>query len=235
LRIERDHDPLAVLVRYLSSRHLLLVIDNCEHLIAACAGLANDILDHCSDVRILATSREPVGIQAEVLWRLGPLDETASVDLFVARAREQRTEFVLEDSSTIQRVCRTLDHLPLAIELAAARSGVLAPAEILNGLRTASRCSGRRPRRHTSTADTPRDGRLELSAAGAGRAGLIPTAGRVRGSVRRVGRECHGWNGCTGRAGASGGQVIGGRGCRRAQHALSAARHPAELRRGATA
>jgi predicted ATPase len=134
LRIERDHDPLAALVSCLSSRHLLLVLDNCEHLIAACAGLASDILDHCSDVRILATSREPFGIRSEVVWRLGPLDEAASVDLFVARSREQRTQFVPGDPSTIQRVCRALDHLPLAIELAAARSGLLAPAEILERL-----------------------------------------------------------------------------------------------------
>jgi predicted ATPase/transcriptional regulator with XRE-family HTH domain len=134
LRIERDRDPLAALLSYLSSRHLLLVIDNCEHLIAACADLTSGILDHCSEVRILATSREPLGIRAEVLWRLGVLDEAASVDLFVTRAREQRADFVPEDPATIQLVCRTLDHLPLAIELAAARSGLLAPAEILKRL-----------------------------------------------------------------------------------------------------
>jgi predicted ATPase/transcriptional regulator with XRE-family HTH domain len=134
LRIERDRDPLTALLSYLSSRHLLLVIDNCEHLIAASANLASDILDQCSDVRILATSREPLGIQAEVVWRLGSLDEAASVELFVARAREQRREFVPEDPSTILLVCRTLDHLPLAIELAAARSGLLAPPEILERL-----------------------------------------------------------------------------------------------------
>jgi predicted ATPase len=85
-------------------------------------------------VTVLATSREPLGVEGETVWRLGPLDEVAAECLFVDRARAHGTELEHGHYSTVREVCRALDGLPLGIELAAARATVLAPAEILTRL-----------------------------------------------------------------------------------------------------
>jgi len=122
--------------RYLLDRDVLLVLDNCEHVVDACAELAAALLTSCASVRILATSRELLGVNGETVWRLEPLAPGDAQRLFVERARQRRPEFVpAEDAdAAIARLCARLDHLPLGIELAAARVGVMSPAEILSSL-----------------------------------------------------------------------------------------------------
>jgi non-specific serine/threonine protein kinase len=124
--------------RYLADRDLLLVLDNCEHVIDACAELATELLVSCAAVRIMATSRESLGVNGETVWRLEPLGPEDAYRLFVERARQGRPEFVPvgENEQTIVQLCVRLDCLPLAIELAAARVGAMSPAEILSSLDT---------------------------------------------------------------------------------------------------
>ena len=124
-------------VEFLRQRHALLVLDNCEPLAAACGRAADDLLAACLSCSVLATSREPLGVGREVVFRVGTLSlPDAAVDLFVDRARRVRPELVLDPSTTavIAAICRKVDGLPLAIELAAARLGVLSLGEILEGL-----------------------------------------------------------------------------------------------------
>ena len=122
--------------RYLRNRDLLLVLDNCEHVVDACAELAAALLTSCRDVRIMATSRESLGVSGETVWRLEPLGPEDAYRLFVERARQRRPEFMPsgETETTVVRLCERLDRLPLAIELAAARVSVMSPAEVLSGL-----------------------------------------------------------------------------------------------------
>jgi predicted ATPase len=122
--------------RHLADRDLLLILDNCEHVIDECAELAASVLGSCPQVRILATSREPLGVNGETVWRLDPLAAEDARRLFVERARQRSPEFLpdTETELTIATLCERLDRLPLAIELAAARTSAMAPAEILAGL-----------------------------------------------------------------------------------------------------
>jgi predicted ATPase/transcriptional regulator with XRE-family HTH domain len=131
IRVELDSGPEATLMSYLARRRLLLVLDNCEHLVERCADLVRTLRQRCRCVRVLATSREPLGIDGEVVWRLRPLDAEDAAQLFVERARAQHGAALVEDAAAVLQVCRRLDGLPLAIELAAARVGVLSPSEML--------------------------------------------------------------------------------------------------------
>jgi predicted ATPase len=119
IRIELDREPLRSLVSVLATRQVLLVLDNCEHLVGSCAELVLTLLRGCPSVRILATSREPRGVEGEMLWRLGPLEATAAIQLFVERARAQRPDFDAGTDGAVPEVCRALDYLPG--RLAAAR------------------------------------------------------------------------------------------------------------------
>jgi len=126
----------------------LLVIDNCEHVAAACSGLVASIAAECPRIKFLLTSREPLRIPGEHIWRVQPLStpptgaaidvalETESVRLFVERARSAISTFEIDQTNcaAISEVCRRLDGLPLAIELAAARVGFLSPAQIARRL-----------------------------------------------------------------------------------------------------
>ncbi len=134
------------LAKRLRSKQLLLVLDNCEHLIDTCATIAAALLRVCPDVRILATSREGLDVSGERLYQVPPLSvpdlrRTQSPDpvgsyegvrLFVARARDRRPDFALttENERAVAEICVRLDGIPLAIELAAARVGSLEPAVI---------------------------------------------------------------------------------------------------------
>jgi len=124
--------------RYLANRDLLLVLDNCERVVDACVELAAALLASCGDLRIMATSREPLGVGGEMVWTLDPLGPEDAYRLFVERARQRQPEFMPseEADATIARLCVRLDCLPLAIELAAARMSVMSPAEVLSGLET---------------------------------------------------------------------------------------------------
>jgi predicted ATPase/DNA-binding CsgD family transcriptional regulator len=125
------------LLRFISGRRMLLVLDNCEHLLDATAALAAALLGACPAVTVLATSREPIGMSGEVIWRVSSLSITdEAVELFTDRARLVRPEFVVTDdnAATVAEICQRLDGMPLAIELAAARVRALSVTDILTGL-----------------------------------------------------------------------------------------------------
>ncbi len=128
--------PTDSLRRYLASRDVLLVLDNCEHVVDACAELATALLTTCGGVRIMATSRESLGVSGETVWRLEPLDADDAQRLFVERARQRQPRFMPGErtDATIAELCARLDRLPLAIELAAARVSVMSPEEVLASL-----------------------------------------------------------------------------------------------------
>jgi non-specific serine/threonine protein kinase len=145
---ERADRTLAeALADVLRPRHLLLVLDNCEHLLAGCAQLIETLLRTCSQLRVLVTSREPLTISGETVWLVLPLrvPDTyhlppveglltyEAVELFTERARSVRPSFTLtpENASAVVQVCRRLDGIPLAIELAAARLRALSVEQIL--------------------------------------------------------------------------------------------------------
>ncbi|MCX2178936.1 winged helix-turn-helix domain-containing protein [Streptomyces sp. SKN60] len=128
-------DPTAQLVEHLSRRPLLLVLDNCEHVIDGAAALAETLLTHCPGLRILATSREPLGVPGEAVRPVEPLPPTPAHRLFAERARAVRPGFRAEDDlPAVDEICRRLDGLPLAIELAAARLRLLTPRQIADRL-----------------------------------------------------------------------------------------------------
>ncbi|HZI37086.1 MAG TPA: adenylate/guanylate cyclase domain-containing protein, partial [Acidimicrobiia bacterium] len=125
------------LTRFIEDRQALIVLDNCEHLLDACAVLVEALLRACPVLTILATSREPMSVGGEVMWRVPSLSLTGdAVELFTDRARRARPGFVpgAEAAGTVAEICQRLDGLPLAIELAAARLRALSPAEVLAGL-----------------------------------------------------------------------------------------------------
>jgi predicted ATPase len=129
LREEPGADALETLVTHLQDKRLLLVLDNLEHLLA-CAPVVAELLAACPGLILLCTSRELLRIQGERAFELPPLAEVESVELFCERAQ-------VEPSQSIAELCRQLEGLPLAIELAAARSRLLSPEQLL------SRLSGR--------------------------------------------------------------------------------------------
>ncbi|MEV5940596.1 BTAD domain-containing putative transcriptional regulator [Streptomyces sp. NPDC051994] len=129
-------DAEAALVAALQDRNLLLVLDNCEQIIEEAALLAHRLLSRCPGLRILATSREALGITGESLRPLGSLDTESAVRLFTDRATAVRQDFTPGDpnSPLLHRICTDLDGLPLAIELAAARLRQLPLSEIASRL-----------------------------------------------------------------------------------------------------
>ena len=125
------------LTRVIAGRHMLVVLDNCEHLIDACAALATALLAACPAVTIFATSREPIRVPGEVAWPVPSLSlADEAITLFTDRARHVRPDFVVNEanSATVTEICRRLDGIPLAIELAAARVRALSLAQILESL-----------------------------------------------------------------------------------------------------
>jgi predicted ATPase/DNA-binding CsgD family transcriptional regulator len=147
---ERPDRALAdTLAGELHARRLLVVLDNCEHLVAACADLVAGLLSVCPQLHVLATSRVPLGVEGEATFEVAPLPvpgpdarsagTVAVADaarLFEVRARQVRTDFRIDadNAVAVAEICRRLDGIPLAIELAAARVRVLAPAQIAAGL-----------------------------------------------------------------------------------------------------
>ena len=132
------------LLRSVRDRRLLVVLDNCEHLLEASAALVNDVLAGCSRVTILATSREPLIVAGEVNWQVPSLSlADEAVELFTDRARRARPDFAVTDDNTetVTEICRRLDGMPLAIELAAARVRALSLDEIVDSLHDRFRCS----------------------------------------------------------------------------------------------
>jgi len=150
---------LSFLQSHLRRRELLLVLDNCEHLTAAAGELAVTLLSSCLDVRLLATSREPLGVPGECVLEVAPLGlpdrnarlhELAQADavrLFIERAQIVRSDLELDEATlrAIAEVCERLDGLPLALELAAARLRTLSPSEIAERLADRFALLGRGP------------------------------------------------------------------------------------------
>jgi predicted ATPase/DNA-binding CsgD family transcriptional regulator len=123
--------------RHVARRRALVVLDNCEHLVAPAAEVAAQLLAAAPELRVIATSREPLGVGGELTWALPPLGEADAMELFSDRARYARPDFTLSerDVPAVRSICRRLDGLPLAIELAATRTRAFAPADIAAGLR----------------------------------------------------------------------------------------------------
>lgn len=148
VREEPGRSLTETLADALQERHLLLVLDNCEHVVAACAALAHALLRACPRLKILATSRELLGVAGELVWPVPSLSlpngdargvdanrllrESEAVNLFVERARlcQPRFELTAANVPAVAQICRRLDGIPLALELAAARVKVLSPEQI---------------------------------------------------------------------------------------------------------
>ncbi|MBO0730797.1 MAG: hypothetical protein J2P57_16185 [Acidimicrobiaceae bacterium] len=126
------------LADYFADRQTLLLVDNCEHLVDACAEMTDALVgERCPGLRILATSREPLALEGERVFRVPSLDiETEAVSLFIERAQEARPHLRIDGRSeaTIVEICRRLDGIPLAIELAASQAAHLSLTEILERL-----------------------------------------------------------------------------------------------------
>ncbi|MGW8782197.1 AfsR/SARP family transcriptional regulator [Streptomyces sp. NPDC055796] len=128
-------EPLERLAEHCARRRMLLILDNCEHVIGAAAGLAEELLARCPGVRILATSREPLGVPGEFLRPVEPLPDPVALRLLGERGAAARPGFRTEDDpAAAAEICRRLDGLPLAIELAAARLRLLTPRQIADRL-----------------------------------------------------------------------------------------------------
>jgi predicted ATPase/class 3 adenylate cyclase/DNA-binding CsgD family transcriptional regulator len=135
--IEEEGRPvIETLSEQLAASNALLILDNCEHVIEACAELTQALLQAAPGVRILATSREGLGVPGELTWQVPSLDDDARVRLFVERAAQVRPGFTAEgeEAEAVAQICRRLDGLPLAIELAAARVRMMPPARIATAL-----------------------------------------------------------------------------------------------------
>ncbi|MBV9578018.1 MAG: hypothetical protein JO057_05450 [Chloroflexi bacterium] len=150
VRQQPGKSGLEALTRALRPRRVLVVLDNCEHLAAACADLVDILLRACPNLHILATSLQPLGLAAETTWRVPPLSlppaaaseleelqGSEAVRLFVARVRRHLPDFTLNDQNAriVAEICRQLDGLPLALELVAARVeslGLVAVADRLS-------------------------------------------------------------------------------------------------------
>jgi predicted ATPase/DNA-binding SARP family transcriptional activator len=125
-------DPESAIAAHLGDRSLLVVLDNCEHLAAAVAAVTEYLLAECPALSILATSREPLGVEGERSWPVPPLDAADAVRLFEDRARLVAPSFAVTDTNrdAVAALCERLDGLPLAIELAAARMRVLSVRQL---------------------------------------------------------------------------------------------------------
>jgi len=150
IREEPDRSLTETLNDALRSRRLLLILDTCEHLVDACAALVQQLLAGCRQVRVVATSREPLRVRGETVWRVPPLELPVTLDrvpasdlagheavrLFTDRAAAVRPGFALnsDNAQAVARLCKMLDGIPLAIELAAARIRALSVEQVATRL-----------------------------------------------------------------------------------------------------
>jgi predicted ATPase/transcriptional regulator with XRE-family HTH domain len=134
---DSSRPEMTVLIEYLRTREMLLILDNCEHLIEVVAELAKELLENCPRLQVMATSREPLGVTGEVIFRVPSLTlpdrndssdrESDAVRLFLDRAQAVQSDFTLTPATllVVTQICQRLDGIPLAIELAAARMNIL--------------------------------------------------------------------------------------------------------------
>ena len=184
----------------LSGRRLLIVLDNCEHVLDAAAELVETILMRTATVNIIATSREALRVGAENSWPVPSLDvragvASAAVSLFVERARAARQDFTLDEVDEVDAVteiCRRLDGIALAIELAAARMVSMSPQEVRDRLDDRFRLLSGEPARTGASPDPPPGGAMVLRPAHRGRTWRAEMLLRLRrwirpgGHLRRV-------------------------------------------------
>jgi len=146
IREEENRKPEQYMLDYLREKNLLLILDNCEHLIEACAQLVDTLLHHIPTSKVLTTSREPLGVQGELTWQVSPLSvpdlknlpafgnlsQFEAVQLFIERANLVQPHFKLtgDNAQAIAQICQQLDGNPLAIELAAARVKIMSVDQI---------------------------------------------------------------------------------------------------------
>ncbi|WP_328839614.1 AfsR/SARP family transcriptional regulator [Streptomyces europaeiscabiei] len=132
---DRQVDPLTRLAEHCAGRRMLLILDNCEHVVDAAAHLVDQLLQRCPTLTVLATSREPLGVPGELVRPVEPLTEPHALRLLADRGAAARPGFtVAADPEAAAEICRRLDGLPLAIELAAARLRMLTPRQIADRL-----------------------------------------------------------------------------------------------------
>ncbi|UIX35132.1 BTAD domain-containing putative transcriptional regulator [Streptomyces sp. GQFP] len=132
---DRHDDPLLRLVEHCANRRMLILLDNCEHVVDAAARLVAELLVRCPGVTVLATSREPLGVPGELVRPVEPLPEPVALRLLADRGAAARPGFRVEDDpEAAAEICRRLDGLPLAIELAAARLRMLSLRQIADRL-----------------------------------------------------------------------------------------------------
>ena len=150
IREEQDRPLMATLAEALRARRLLLILDTCEHIVDGCADLVQQLLAACPSLRVVATSREPLRVRGETVWRVPPLSVPTglapesladlarheALQLFAERASAARSGFALgsDNAEAVARLCLTLDGMPLAIELAAARVRALSVEQIASRL-----------------------------------------------------------------------------------------------------
>lgn len=151
-------DGLAGIVRYLRGRHILLVLDNCEHVIEEAASTIDTLLRRCPSLAILATSREPLALSSEIAFRLPSMDAAAASKLFLARAKSVDPTLVIDPQrlAFVEDICKELGGIPLAIELAASRLSTLGFQELLKRLISGTPLIGSRdlPTRHQTMTAT---------------------------------------------------------------------------------
>jgi predicted ATPase/DNA-binding CsgD family transcriptional regulator len=119
---------------YLATRRALVLLDNCEHLLDAAAQVAEAVTASCPDVTLLVTSRAPLGLPGEATWRVPSLSLPDAGRLFIARATMVRPDVAVTNADAVAEICSALDGIPLAIELAAARVGVMSLEQVAAGL-----------------------------------------------------------------------------------------------------
>ena len=153
-------------IEYLRDRELLLVVDNCEHVLARAAGLLDAVLRHCPGVALLATSREPLGVEGEQILPVDPLPAADAAALFADQARAVRPGFDADGEApgAVAEICRRLDGLPLGIELAAARMRIMNAAEVATRLPARGSSARGRGADRRATRACPRPSRRALGA-----------------------------------------------------------------------
>ena len=210
VREEPGRPLLATLTDALRPKRLLLVLDNCEHLLDACARLADALLRACPHLTVLATSREALGIAGETVWRVPSLAAPGgaatarhpppvealtryeAVALFVDRARAVQPRFAVtaESAPAVAAVCALLDGIPLALELAAARVRALSVDQLLARLEDRFRLlTGGQPHGPGAPPDAAGGGGLEPRPAHRARARAVPAPGGVRRGLEPGGRR----------------------------------------------
>lgn len=153
--LSHDRDPLADLIGYLQGRQLLLVLDNSEHLVADVAPIVAHLVEQCPHLTVLATSRSPLDISCERIYRLATLDASSAVRLFADRAQAANPAFRVEPKiAAVEAICGRLDGIALAIELAAARVRTMSVESLASHLELRLLTGGRdrRPRQQTMRA-----------------------------------------------------------------------------------